>query len=53
MTQGAPIVLDEALVGKWPLAELTVETVWVPAVVEGLDDAANDKLATFATTGRE
>lgn len=53
VAQRSAIVLDEALVGQWTLTELTVETIWVPAVVEGLNHSAYDELSTFTTTGRE
>lgn len=53
MAQSPPSILDEALVGKWDSADLATETLWVPVVVHGLDDTANDEFTTLSTAGCE
>lgn len=53
MAQGPAVVLDETLIGQGPLAELTIETIWMPTVVQRLDYTPNDKLSTLSATGRK
>lgn len=53
VTQSPPSIFDETLVCKRHSADLALETLWMPVVVHGLDDATNDEFATLATTGCE
>ena len=53
MAKRSAVVLDETLIGQRPLAELAIETIRMPAIVQRLDYATDDKLATLSTTGRK
>lgn len=44
MTQRSPGILDETLVRKCCVADLTAKTFRMPIVVHGLDHTANDKI---------
>lgn len=50
-TQVPAGILYKANVCEHSLADITTETVWVPAVVHGFDDSTNNKLTTLMTTG--
>lgn len=54
MTRAAEMaagVLDESNIGEHRLADITAETVRVPAVIHGLNHTPNYKLSTLVTTG--
>lgn len=44
-------VFDESNIGEHSLADITAETVRVPAVIHGLNHTPNYKLSTLVTTG--
>lgn len=53
-TQVSPSILDKPDIRQNFLAEVTAEALWMPAVIHGFDNSANDEFTTLMTArGKE